>query len=342
MNLQRRKRATGFTLIEVLVVITVILIVLTLGFGALKKAVPAQRLNTGSHIILSDFRVAQFKAAQEGVAYVLEIISDYSLPQGGSPRHLGNVYRLWREPDFTKYIGNNPRCPHGQTSNTHLTGFPAPFLVYDLLDTTANPPTMNLFNTLNTFPNGCGDSDTPRFSDEELPLPVFESVPMNFVDDPSVSANPNFRFIRKLQKFHRRYVIPEGVKLVVPYRVPTSAECTVNEPSWWAIYFLPAGGTQAVQFTAQPSGDMDSPCEEPPLGTGVFHMGLVLEKRVALGDNFTQSSGLITRYCYAESNARGIEIVLASATIRLVGSRPARYAANPPDPDCNPDPNVWR
>lgn len=313
---------------------TVIIVVLTLGFNALKKALPGQRLNSGSYIVLSDFRNGQIRAAQDGVPYVLEIIGDYALAQGGTVLRIGNLYRLWKESDFNKYIGLNSDCPH---PSIHQAGFPAPFLVYDLLDTSTNPPGMNLSNDLN---DGCGDSDLTTFSEDEIPLPVFESVPVDYVDDPTVAAQPNFRFIRKLGKFNRRYVIPEGIKIVAPYRPPTDPQCSNTEPSWWALYFVPGGGTQARLLTARPSGNMSKPCTGDAIGTGVFHTGLILEKRVALGNNFTSTAGLITQYCTAESNARGIEITLASSSIRLVASQPQRYAN--PSSQCDLDLNNWR
>jgi hypothetical protein len=316
---------------------TVIIIVLTLGFNALKKALPGQRLNSGSYVVLSDFRNGQFRAMQDGVSYVLEIIGDYALAQGSNTLRIGSLYRLWKEPDFHKYIGLNTDCDHPQV---HLTGFPAPFLVYDLLDTSSSPPGMKLTNQLNEFPAGCGDSDTARFSDTEIPLPVFESVPKDYVDDPIVAGDPNFRFIRRLKRFNRRYVIPDGIKVVTPYRPPESG-CSPNEPAWWAIYFLPGGGSQAVLITARASGDMSRPCRDPAVGSGLFHTGLVLEKRAALGSNFKASAGLIPQYCSAESNARGIEIVLASSTVRLVGSQPRRYTATG-SPDCSIDLTTWR
>lgn len=339
MSWPGRNRVAGFTLVEALVVVTVIIIVLTLGFSALKRALPGQSLNSGSHIVLSDFRIGPIRAAQDGIPYVLELISDYALAQNGIPLRMSNVYRLWKEPDFNKYIGLHPYCSH---PDVHADGFPAPFLVYDLLDTSSSPPGMNLSNPLNDVER-CGDSDPSTISEAEVPLPVFESVPTDYVDDPVVAANPNFRFIRKLERFNRRYVIPEGIDLVTPYRPPLfTSSCSVNEPSWWAIYFLPAGGAQAVLLTARASGDMSKPCDDPATGTGIFHTGIVLEKRVALGDNFKSSPGMIPRYCLAESNARGIEIVLASASIRLVSSQPARYSSNPPSPECDIDPSNWR
>ncbi|MFN4182911.1 MAG: prepilin-type N-terminal cleavage/methylation domain-containing protein, partial [bacterium] len=147
----------GFTMVEMLVVISIIIAVIGLGVNVWTKYLPVRRFNVFTRQMMSDLRFTAFKALSEDEAYVFEAIGTYRNPFPGSSRiFIDDLYRIWRFSDWVKYFHNRCRWDSISSVVTHKAGFPVPLMVYDT--TPAGP--------LNQV---CGDEDVARVSVKEIP-----------------------------------------------------------------------------------------------------------------------------------------------------------------------------
>ena len=322
---------------EILTVLAIMAMVLTIGLKALSRYYRNQRAQRAAEIFLNDFRYAQFLASQESEPTVVELIGEWRVwqtpdtPDSRYP-YLEDIYRVWRWRDFAIYLGKRyvDGCYHSQihfSGGTPETYFPAPFLVYSVPPADPSHP-LNL---------NCGDDDLANFAVSEVPLPVFEVVPQDYVEPPTLAGNANWRYVRGLPHFRRRYRLPRDVDLVVPTPAPDPDR---RRLSWWALVIYPDGSTRAIALETNDYDalDMGKP-SETEVSTGVFHVGFVVRKESALRQGLRD----VRRYCASSGMAKAVEILLAASDARIVDSQPARYAVSPVNPDsCEKDWSLWR
>jgi len=343
--MERIKREKGFTITELMVVIAIITIVLGTSVYTFVRHLPERRLSTYARMILSDLRFATFKAAADGEPYVVEFYGDYINPwppTASSQLYFSDLYRIWKYSDWYKYFHNSCK---GLSATIHKAGFPVPFLVYDIFDDSGNA---NLNHDLNKL---CGDENPDALSENEVPLPLLEYVHENYVDPPALAADTDWRFIRRLTRFQRRYKIPPGVDLLTRQN-----EKDGNSMWGYFIVFYPAGGSKGFRFLLRTDpGDPDymrKPDEET-IGGGIFSLGMLLTKQVALREEMKNREEVMQRkttpqqdlprayiqaqrYCQNEGFARAIEVLLASGQISLVSRSPLNFSLPlSKNPNCN-------
>lgn len=344
--MEREKKEKGFTITELMVVISIIAIVLGTSVYTFVRHLPERHLSTYARMILSDLRFATFKAAADGEPYVVEFYGDYinPWPPTATPTQLffSDLYRIWKYTDWYKYFNNS--CG-GSPANIHKAGFPVPFLVYDIFDSSGNTDLNHDLNTL------CGDENQNALSESEVPLPLLEYVHDNYVDPPALAADPDWRFIRRLQRFQRRYKIPSGVDLL-------TRQDETNGNSLWGYYivFYPAGGSKGFRFIPHTDPSDSDYMKEPEvetIGGGIFSLGMILTKQVALRIETKNREEVLLRgtvpqqdlprayiqaqrYCQNEGFARAIEVLLASGQISLVSRTPLNFSLPlSKNPNCN-------
>ncbi|MGH8104200.1 MAG: pilus assembly FimT family protein [bacterium] len=352
MNAKVESRYRGFTLTETLVVMSIIAIVLGMGAYALAKKIPERGISTYSRIFLSDMRFAQFKAQAEGQPIVFEVIGYANIPYPGVPTfRLSDTYRIWKMSDWTRYFVN--KCGTATPAGgTHKAGFPIPLTVYDV--STGAPQGSG--SVLNTGQCDLDGSVPPALGANEVPLPLIEFVHKSHQDPPAVAADPDWRLIRRLPKFERRYKIPDEVDVLV--KLPSAplipGQCNdagINNFQYVGYYaiFYPAGGAQGnfycipnrVNATGKPGPSVQT------LSGGVMGVGLLLSREVALGKNYQVDPTLVgpnrlvpihaqaSRYCSTGRYGKRIEVLLGSGQVSLDDLSPQSFSLSlGTDPNC--------
>ncbi len=329
---EKKKRGNwlkGFTLVEMLLVVTIIIIIVLLGAGTWSRYIPVRRFGVFGRQVLSDIRFAAFKAVAEDEPYVWEGIGTYRNPYpGNSSIFIDDLYRLWKLSDWVKYFHNRCRVdwPEAQPVVTHKQGFPVPLMVYDT--TPAGP--------LNQI---CGDENINAVSAAEIPLPFLEVVKKGYVDPPQVASDPDWIRIRRLSRLNRQAKIPEDVNLLTPVTNPNTMEgiYIVFYPTGWAAGYRYTMRTNPIQ-----PGYMNKPDDER-LDSGLLEVGLLLDKTAVLSGRYLADVEwnvgpggqkttikpnpiIAQRYCFQHSYARGIQMLLHSGQTGFLRRTPSDFS----------------
>ncbi|MCH7493712.1 prepilin-type N-terminal cleavage/methylation domain-containing protein [bacterium] len=189
----------GFTLIEMLVVVTIVVILIVVALPSLTRNMPRRKVEDYTLRLMGHLRWAAHRAASSGEDLVLEVIGAYDNPAVTHPEPLEDVLRIWRRADWDRY-----RIP-----STHLVVADpfdtlAPYLVYDLSATSALDS------------RALGGDGNGLISEAELPVPLREYVGEDYRDPPALLALAQYQVVLNSPGFSRRRVVPREVDMLSP------------------------------------------------------------------------------------------------------------------------------
>lgn len=290
----------GFTLIEMLVVITIVVILIVMALPSLTRNMPRRQVEDYSLKLMGDLRWASHRAAASGEDLVLEVIGAYRNPAVTHPEALEDVIRVWRRSDWDKY-----RIP-----STHLAAADpydtlAPYLVYDLSATSVLDGA------------ALGGDGNGLISEAELPVPLREYVGEDYRDPPGLLALPQYQVVLNSVGFSRRRAVPREVDLLSPAMDVAGYAADPggyrNYVTW--AYVRPAGGGVRL--------------------AGVLEMALMLRpehfQRVSWNENLYECA--FEGNLRSEANGRTVQMMLATGDLSVRQTAPVDYMRPASVPD---------
>ncbi|MBD61262.1 hypothetical protein CL645_00105 [bacterium] len=304
----------GFTLAEMLVVLTIVGILITISLPAVAQGNHRRKFDSYSTKILGDLRWAFNESSAKGEELVLEVVGFYhNQTNTGHPFPLEDVIRVWKKKDWEKYLDLSM---HKSPNSSFDLEFAAPYLVYDLSES-SNLNENSCFLDGTDAASNLVDCDY-LISEDELPVPLREYVKEDYKDPPMLLELAEYQAVLTSKKFKRIRNIPREIDLISPF-----VDQSFYDGSGLVNY------ENLISYAViRPEGNAES-------STGVLTFAFMLkpeyftERILSLANNKTENSSrfkcAMEANLQSKSNGRTVQLMLSSGGVRITEASPTEY-----------------